>query len=91
MKIALISNKKIQNYKDYVPAECTEILTNIQNLLESKASIPITYLSDIGELIEKSDYVIVLCRRGSRKMPSFISMCKKHRKSFEIILSDSVK
>ena len=77
MKIALIGSSKIINPKNYLPKECTEILTNIPNLENT------VFCSDIDELIQAADYVIVIVN-GRSRIPSVAAKCKKYEKSFEV-------
>ncbi len=78
MKIALIGSSKNIDPKNYLPQECTEILTNIPNLENT------VFCPDIGELIEVADYVMVIVN-GRSRIPSVAAKCKKHEKSFEVI------
>lgn len=78
MKIALIGSSKIVDPKNYIPENCTEILTNIPNLENT------VFCPDLDELIQAADYVMVIVS-GRSRIPAVASKCKKHEKSFEVV------
>lgn len=88
MKIALVTYCKITNVEQYLPSNCTEILTNNLIIASLTASVPITYVPDLDEVIKNSDYVSALCSRKIKKIPPIISRSKRYNKSFEFYYID---
>ena len=88
MRIAVLSAYSIRNISEFIPTDCTEILTNVPNLRDVHTHTHISYSSDVKALIEASDHVMILCPRGTRRMPSFLALCRRLCRSFEIVMID---
>ncbi len=86
MKLALIAMRKVKNIEQYIPNDCTVILTNIQEL--TFTDLPVIYNSNLDELIKNADYVTALCFRKIKRRPPIIPRCKRYAKSFEFVFID---
>ncbi len=85
MIIGLIFYCKNADIVKHAVRGCSEIITNAQKDEQIFNNAKITYEPCTDAIVERADYVIIVCDKHTKRVTSTAAKCLKYYKSVEVV------